>query len=122
MSSGNQVKRIVTHAEPIPEELKPLSTDLSTIYASERKVEKELPLNLFVPSTFKQSNGREQYSSDFLRIYGQPSIFHPHCCGVKSRLLVFIFNSKKKHILKTWSWKQRITISEWLQATNRMER
>ena len=48
MSSGNQVKRIVTHAEPIPEELKSLSNDLSTFYASEGKVEKELPLNFAI--------------------------------------------------------------------------
>ena len=86
MSFGNQIKRIVTHAEPIPEELKSLSNELSTIYASEGKVERELQLNLFVPPTIKQSNGTEQNSSDFIRIYGQPSIFHPVCCGVKSRL------------------------------------
>ena len=77
-------KRVSVQAEPLSDELNSVAKELYTIYASDGKVYGERLPEMFIPPIAKNSN--ETYSSDFIRIYGSPSIYHPVCCSVKSSL------------------------------------
>ena len=71
MYSENHKKRIITHAQPMPEELHSVAKELSTLCFSNDKVYKDSISISFTPPIEQNS---KKYLSDFIRNYGHPSM------------------------------------------------
>jgi len=74
---------IVTKAEPLPESLLEICDDLQNLSSSGTEIYDETENFIFEPI---RPNGSKNYSVNFVKNFGSPSVYHPVCCKIKESL------------------------------------